>query len=147
MDHAADVSARIEDQVPALAGRFEAAARLAQLVERGQAPERTPAAYALFGELQGGQAAAGPGLYRQDYREVVAVVLFERAADDRRGGKAGDKLTPLVTDVIEAVCGWGPGGGIGGVFTLAQAGFVGFVGSALVYQIEFALNDQLRITS
>jgi hypothetical protein len=147
MDRSADVSARIEAKVPALAGRFEAAARLAQLIAREQAPERTPAAFALFGEIQGGAADMITGFFSQHVRETVAVLLFERAADDRHGGKAGAKLSSLVTDVIEAVCGWGPDDGIGGVFTLRSAGFVGFVGSALLYQIDFALDDQMRITT
>lgn len=147
MIHVDDLRTRIEDLVPALAGRFDTAARLAALVEAGKAPERTPAAFAMLGALTGGNADIITGFYRQDFQETVAVVLFERVSDDRRGGKAADEITPLVRAVIEAVCGWGPGDGIGGAFTLRMAEFQGFVGGALVFHIEFALTDQLRIAT
>jgi hypothetical protein len=145
MNHAAEVSARIEGTVPALTGRMESATALARLTDAGKAPERTPAGFVLFGEVVGGAADYGTGFFTQHYSETVSVVLFERAGDDRRGDKAGEKLTPLVTDVLEAVLGWSPGGEIGGVFTLGRAGFVGFVGHASVYEINFQLNERLRI--
>ena len=145
MIHVDQLASRIEEVVPALAGRFETAARLAALVEAGKAPERTPMAFAMLGALVGGEADMAVGLYRQHFQETVAVVLFERVADDRRGGRAADEITPLVRAVIEAVCGWGPDDSIGGVFTLRLAEFEGFVGGAVVFHIEFALSDQLRI--
>jgi len=144
MDHAADVAERIEAQVPALTGRFGSATQFAQLTEDGKAPERTPYAFALFGELAGGAADYGTGWFTQHYSETVSIVLFERAGDDWRGGKAGEKIKTLVTAVLEAVLGWSPGGEIGGVFRLARAGFVGFVSSAAVYQIDFQLDERLR---
>ncbi len=144
MNHAGDVAARIEKEVPELAGRFDTATALARLTEAGKAPDRTPAAFALFGEVVGGAVEYGTGWFTQRYRETVSVVLFERAGDDHRGDKAAGKLSPLINDVLEAVLGWGPGGGIGGVFTLGRAGFVGFVGHATVYQIDFQLDERLR---
>lgn len=144
MNYAGDVATRIESEVPALAGRFDTATALARLTDAGKAPDRTPAAFALFGEVVGGAADYGTGFFSQHYRETVSVVLFERAGDDRHGDKAAGKLTPLINDVLGAVLGWSPGGEIGGVFTLGRAGFVGFVGHTTVYQIDFQLDERLR---
>ena len=46
--------------------------------------------------------------------------------------------------MIEAICGWAPDGMVG-VFRLSRGGIVSFTGGTLVYQIEFAVGDQLRI--
>jgi hypothetical protein len=149
MNHSAEVATRIEATVPSLIGRIEGATALARLTDAGKAPERTPAGFVLFGEVVGGAVDFGTGWFTQHYAEAVTVVLFERAGDDRRGEKAGEKLTPLVTEVLEAVLGWSPSGPdrgeIGNVFTLGRAGFVGFVGHASVYEITFQLNERLRI--
>ena len=49
-------------------------------------------------------------------------------------------------EVIEAVCGWAPDDAIG-VFELRSAELVGAKDGALIFQLEFTLNDQLRITT
>ena len=48
--------------------------------------------------------------------------------------------------MIEAVCGWAPDDAIG-VFELRSAELVGAKDGALIFQLEFTLNDQLRITT
>ncbi|MFV0642920.1 MAG: hypothetical protein ACK5NN_00215 [Sphingomonadaceae bacterium] len=138
------VTARLEARVPALAGRLGNAADFAAVVERNAIPQITPAAFVLFAGLWGGTADLMTGLFRQDFKESVSVVLMDRVAGDPLGEKALRDVTPMVRNIIEAICGWGPEDAPG-VFQLGQAELVGAKGGALVFQIDFTLNDQMRI--
>lgn len=139
-----DIRHRIEALVPALVGRVENAGQFAQLIERNQLPQVTPAAFVLPGGLSGGAAEASAGIFIQSFDEVVSVVLADRVAGDAVGGKALDGMTPLVIDVVTAICGWGPDDAIG-IFTLRSGELVGSQNGVLVFQLDFAMNDQLRI--
>lgn len=140
------VRARIAARVPALSGRIDNAGQFAALVERNQLPQVTPAAFVLPGGLAGGSADAAAGLFRQDMTELVLVVLVVRVAGDARGGAALDTMTPLVNAVVGAVAGWGPDDAPG-VYILDRAELVGAKDGALVFQIDFSLQDQLRIAA
>lgn len=137
---------RIEERVPALAGRLAGAGPFANLVERDQAPTQTPAGFVLLGNIQGGSADVAAGLFRQNFRETLLVVLFDRHAGDPTGARVMDQMTPLVRDVIAAIVGWGPADAPG-VFVLGQAETVGVKQGAMVFQIDFSLEDQLRIAA
>ncbi len=139
------VRARILARVPALAGRLESAAEFAQLVENNRLPQQTPAGFVLPGALVGGIADAAAGMFTQRVAETVIIVLVVRQARDALGGAAVAEAAPIVIDVIAAICGWSPDEAPG-VFTLGRAELVGSQGDALVYQIDFTLDDQLRIT-
>jgi hypothetical protein len=143
LDH---VRARIEAQLPALAGNLGNAGDFAQLIERNQLPQYRHGGFVLPGRLAGGAARAMAGMFVQDLDETVSVVLVTRVQGDPSGGKALDEITPLVRAVIEAVCGWGPDDAPG-VFTLVSGELVGSQGGALIFQLDFALSDQLRIPS
>lgn len=140
-----EVRARIEALVPALANRIGNAGQFAQLVERNQMPNQAVSAFVLPGTLQGGNADLSVGLFRQAFQESVIVVLATRVANDPTGAKAADEITPLVRDVITAVCGWGPDDAPG-AFVLGAGELVGTQSGTLVYQLDFLLSDQLRIT-
>lgn len=138
------VRARIEARAPALAGRMGTAGEFADLVDNDQVPQITPAGFALLGGIEGGAADAAAGLYRQAFVESVMVVLCDRYAGDASGGAAMDAITPLVREVVLGVVGWGPDDAPG-VFVLRHAELVGIKKGALIFQIEFALQDQLRV--
>ena len=140
-----EVRARIEAKVPVLAGKLGSAGAFAQLVERNQMPQHAVAGFVLPGGLRGGQASAVTGSFNQHFAETVIVVLAARVANDPTGGRATDEITPLVRKVIEGLCGWGPDDAPG-VFTLGNGELVGVQAGTLVYQIDFTLDDQLRIT-
>lgn len=140
------VRERIDQKVPALKDRLLNAADYANLVERNRLPQVTPAGYVLPGGLRGGAADAATGLFRQSLAVIVMVVLVVRVAGDPLAERAIDEITPLAEDTIAAVVGWAPDDAIG-VFELAQAELVGAKDNVLVFQIDFALNDQLRITT
>lgn len=139
-----DVRARIEERVPALSGRMENAGQFGQLIERNQLPQVTPAGFILPGGLAGGQAEAMTGMFIQSFDETVSIVLADRVAGDANGSKALDGITPLVRDVVNAVCGWGPDDAIG-VFILRSGELVGSQAGVLVFQLDFSMSDQLRI--
>lgn len=139
-----EVRARIEERVPALVSRIGNAGQFSQLVERNQMPSHAVAAFVLPGTLQGGNADLSVGLFRQAFQESVIVVLAVRVANDPTGEKATDEITPLVRDVITAVCGWGPDTAPG-AFVLGAGDLVGTQAGTLVYQLDFLLSDQLRI--
>lgn len=140
-----EVRQRIEAKVPALAGKMGNAGEFAQLVERNQMPQHRVAGFVLPGSLQGGAASAMTGSFNQHFSETVIVVLASRVANDPTGARAADEISPLVGDVIAAVCGWGPDDAPG-IFALASGELVGTQAGTLIYQIDFALDDQLRIT-
>lgn len=141
------VRERIAEKVAELpASRLLNAADFTNLVDNNQLPQVTPAAFVMFGGLLGREADAVTGLYRQNFEEGVSVVLFTRVANNPLQDQALADITPLVREIVTAICGWAPSDAIG-VFVLRQAELVGAKGGALVFQIDFALNDQLRITT
>lgn len=141
-----EVRAMVSAAAPELGDRLLGGVDLAGLIERNQVPQQTPAAFVLFGGLQGGKADAATGFYRQEYQKRVVVVLAERHAGDARGDKALETLSPLVERVILAVAGRVPEADAMGVFTLVSAELVGLKQGVVMTEIEFALVDQLRIT-
>lgn len=130
--------------VAALTGRVEGAAELAALVREGALPQTMPAAFVIPLGLQGGRADAATGLFRQSYVEVAAVVLFVAAAGDATGALALPELGELIDDVVPRICGWAPANAVG-VFELRRGALVALNAGAVIYQLEFGLNNQLRI--
>lgn len=145
----AAVQDRLSD-ITDLAGRIQPGASLSELMARGQAPQVTPAAFVLPLGLRGGSVTAMANLFAQDIVETLGIVLFLRGAGDATGGRLTDKLTPLRNAVIRAIVGWAPqsdwlAGETVGVFRLARGELISLSAGLLVYQIDFALDDQLRI--
>lgn len=135
--------ARLKERVPDLSGRVEAALSLADLMAQGRLPETTPAAHVLSVGLVGKPADAAAGLFRQAFDEVFGVVLtFRNNTPTAR--KGFDCVEEIKRAVIEAVAGWSPEGVLG-TFALARGTQVSFTAGTLVYQIDFAIGDQLRI--
>lgn len=133
-----------------LGRRISPAASLSDLMQRRQAPQVTPAAFVLPLGLRGGRADAVTGLYRQDLSEMLGVVLFIRSAGDATGAKAADQLTPLRNLVIRRIVGWAPpsdwlADDTVGVFTLSRGQLISMSDGLLTYQLDFAVDDQLRI--
>lgn len=139
-----EVRARIEAKVPALAGNLRNAGDWARVVEQNMLPDFTPAAFLLPGGFVGGQATLATGLFRQDFRETVSVVLVVRVAGDALGEAALDEIAPLVGEVVRAVAGYSPDS-TPGDFILQRGELVGAKDGALIFHIDFALTDQLRI--
>lgn len=141
-----EVLDRVQDLVPELAGRIEGAGKFAELIEQDRLPQQTPAGFVLPGGLTGGKATAATGMFIQDFRESVIVVVVVRVAGDPLATRAIDEASPIVRKVVKAVAGWGPSDAPG-IFVLERGELVGAKSGALVFQIDFALDDQLRIAA
>ncbi|MFD1342883.1 phage tail terminator protein [Litorisediminicola beolgyonensis] len=138
-----DVKARLEASVPDLAGRIEGAAEFSALQRDNRLPQSTVAAFVLPLGLTGGQATYATGLFAQALTRSVGVLLFF-SSTDRTGERALERLEPFVDEVIAAIAGWAPADEVG-VFELARAGLVSVGKGRMAYQIDFRINDQLRI--
>uniref|UniRef100_A4WS44 DUF3168 domain-containing protein n=1 Tax=Cereibacter sphaeroides (strain ATCC 17025 / ATH 2.4.3) TaxID=349102 RepID=A4WS44_CERS5 len=137
------VIVRLEERVPDLRGRTAAAADLAALMAANALPQAPVAAHVLPVALQGGRESSATALFIQDLEEVVGVLLTFRAVG-RTGGQELARVRDIIRQVVEAVAGWGPDE-VPGVFRLARGGMVRMSGGTLVYQLDFAITDQLRI--
>ena len=140
-----DVRDRLALKVPALDGRIGNAAELSLLIERNQMPTVTPYAFVVPGGFTGRPARAVSGFFIQDFDEAVWIALFVRVAADPSGSKALEELTPLVRQVVVALCGWGPEDAPG-IFELTNGQPAGSQAGSLAFHLEFTLQDQLRIT-
>lgn len=143
----ADLVARIETKVPALGQRIETAAELSELVRRKALPQASPFAFVLPLGLHGrSDGDAATGVFTQMVDEVFAVVLFVRASGDIGGGRTLPAIDALVWSVISAVGGWGPEDAVG-VFHLRRGQLLSAEAGAVIYQLDFALQQQVRILS
>lgn len=136
---------RLKQRVPELSGRVEGAAEFAEMMQRNRLPSSTPAALVLPLGMQGGPADAGAGIFTQDLRETIGVVLIARVHDGT-GKKALQEINPLIKSIINTIAGWAPGDETG-VFQVSQGNTLSMSKGALVYQLDFSINDQLRITT
>jgi hypothetical protein len=141
----ADIRQRILDKVAALDGRVDQVADLAELVRRNALPQKSPAAFCVPAGFDGGEPDAATGIYRQAWNETVGVVLYVEAPGDARASRAIDKVDELVAAIVGAVAGWAPADAIG-VIAAVRGRLVSVDHGAVLYQIDFALSDQLRIT-
>lgn len=130
--------------IPALAGRIHEAAKLSELMARNALPQVCPAAFVLPLGLRGGPADAVTGLFRQSVEWLEGVLLVVRAAGDATGAKAAAQLRPLIDAVIAAIAGWGEPDGFG-TWVLRKGELVSLSTGTLTYQLDFAIDDQLRI--
>ncbi|MBW4708623.1 hypothetical protein KX928_12595 [Roseobacter sp. YSTF-M11] len=137
------VITRLSDQIAELNGRVEGAGDLAELTRAKRLPQVTPAAHVLPSGIQGGSADAATGAYTQEISEGVSVVLTIRDHNPAARRVLAD-LRGFLFRIIEAIAGWLPPGGMG-VFKFIRAELVSSSTGTFIYQIDFAISDQLRI--
>ncbi|NCM96149.1 MAG: hypothetical protein GW948_02195 [Rhodobacterales bacterium] len=121
----------------------EGAASLSVLVKNGSLPQQTPAAWVIPVGMIGGQGQSAAGLYTQMMTEVLGVIVAFNTHSATAAGKMG-ALDALIRAVIDAVAGWGPDEAVG-VFEMRRGNLLSMNAGAVIYQIDFAINDQLRI--
>lgn len=140
-----DLVARLAGSVAALAGRVAGAAELSELARQKALPQASPYAFVLpLGLIARSEGDAMAGAFVQGVDEMFAVVLFVRATGDVTGARALPTIDELVWAAIEAVCGWGPDAAIG-VFRLARGQLLSAEAGAVIYQLDFAIQTQVRI--
>lgn len=135
---------RLSADVPALTGRVKGAMDFGRLVEAGQVPPVTPAAFVLPAGIHGGKPVAVTGAFVQDTEEMVSVMLALRVHEVT--GQAGiDPLKALIDAVLVSLCGWAPVPDAQDVLRLLRGALVSLTAGLVVYQLDFAITDQLRI--
>lgn len=150
---AADLHARLA-LLPALSGRVKTAAELAQVNTNKQWPQGPLAAFVLPLGLQnlpngqqretGGDASAGA--FTQMVDQLMGVLLFLRSSGDPTGARSLPSLDELIWQVVGQVCGWVPAEQIG-PFRLVKGELLQAEAGVLLYQLDFAVSDQIRILS
>jgi hypothetical protein len=142
----ADIRQELGALVPALAGRVGAAIDLAELVRTGALPQQSPYAFVVPLGFDAGPADVATGLFRQPMTRGVGVVLFVSAPGDPRAEKALATVDTLEAEILEAICGKSPDDAIG-VLSARRGRLVSLAAGTVIYQIDFALTDQLRIAT
>ena len=117
---------------------------LTRLLQSKGLPGEGPAAFVVPVGLRGGAVQDATGLFVQNTDETIGVVVVFRNVEAGARG-AADPVKPVIDAVIAALAGWGPEGAQD-VFRLLRGAVVNFAPGSLVYQIDFAIGDQLRIT-
>lgn len=135
---------RLRATCPDFGGRIEGAAELSQLKRERLTPQRTPAAFVLPLGLDGETPDAASGLYRQSYRDAIGVLIVVAYAGDATGAKALPGLDALIWSAVSALAGWRPADEIG-VFELSRGRLLELEAGTVIYQLDFAIEDQLRI--
>lgn len=138
------IIARLNAQVPALGQRVQGAADLAVLMQSGGLPSITPAAYVLPLGLMGGAEAAMSGVYRQEIERQISVALCITSRD-RSGAQALPETADVIDAIVGAIAGWTPDDDTIGLFRLLRAMIVRFQDGLAIYEIQFSIQDQLRI--
>ncbi|MBW7968119.1 hypothetical protein [Bradyrhizobium sp. BR 10289] len=140
------VAVRISDQVPALQGRVDDIAVFAALVEAGALPEHEVCAFVAPLGLDASAGQSAVNVHTQSFEETIAVIIAVKARGDVKAKKALPTIGQLKDDVMNAVTGWAPNNNVG-VFNLRRGRLLSALKGLVVYQLEFALLDQLRIVS
>ena len=137
------VTTRLGTQVPDLANRIDGAAEFSRLMKSGKLPAGGVRAYVLPLGLRGGAADAATGMFSQIVTRSIGILLLTQSVDGA-GERALARLSPLIDEIVHAIAGWAPNDE-SGVFTLRKADLILSGNGLLSYQIEFAIDDQLRI--
>ncbi|MEM5477170.1 hypothetical protein [Pacificibacter sp. AS14] len=140
----ADVMARLKTQVTDLRS-VEGVADFTTLLKQNALPQQTPAAHVVPTGIRGGKPETATGVFTQPTSEAVAVILTVRT-NDQAGESALGAVDALIESTIAALAGWAPNDELG-VFQLERGSVLDLSADALVYQLEFSISDQLRITS
>lgn len=139
-----DVIARLKARCPEYGGRIEGAMELADMMRRKALPQVTPAAHVVPLGLVGREGDSANIVFTQMVDEAVGVLITLRT-HSATGARATDTLEGLISATLAGLCGWGPDTAVG-VLRLLRGQLVSMDAGTLVYQLDFALMDQLRIT-
>lgn len=143
MMRSADIIARLKAMAPSL-GSVEGAVELSALMAAKPQAKTKPIAHVVPTGIraQGGEVSAG--VFTQMANHVFTVFLTLTTVNDPKGTKAQGALDELIEEVISALAGWGPEHA-SGVLSLQRAAPLNIQPGVIVYTIEFAIPDQLRI--
>lgn len=138
------VATRLDAEVPALTGHVEFIADLAALVAEGAMPQAPVAAFVVTAGEDGGEPDAATGLYTQMMGTTVSVIVCVKALGDAKARKALPKIDGLNIAIVDSIVGWGPENAVG-VFRFVRGRLVSANKGLVIYQNDFAIQDQLRV--
>lgn len=145
MLEAATIISRLTSTVPALASVEGAAELAALLASPPQVWNRTRAHVVPLG-IRGGAVLDAAGAFVQAIDVAFAVYLSFPSHGDAKGGRKLDDVSALQNAVIATLCGWVPAGVTSqGEVRLGRAYLAELKPGAIVYALEFAVSDHLRI--
>lgn len=139
-----NVSTRLRDNVPDI-GEVEFIADLAALIEKDALPQRDSGAYVLPLGIDGEKGTAATGMHIQPTSESVGVVLYVKARGDVKAKKALPAIDIMIDATIIAIVGWAPNNQTVGVFELRRGRLLSASKGLVLYQLDFAIADQLRV--
>lgn len=136
---------RVSEAVPALQGRVYGAAALAALMKADSVPTLTPCVHVLpIGIAGAPRAGTAASAYRQMIERQFALILSLRTHDPN-GAQVLDEAGDLIDRLAAALCGWTPAN-TSGVFALQRVVLASFARGVAIYELDFSLPDQLRIS-
>jgi hypothetical protein len=139
----AAIIARLKAMAPSL-GEVEGAVELSALMASKPQARSKPIAHVVPTGLRANGGESSSGTFTQMLDQVFAVFLTITTVNDPKGAKAQASLDALILEVILALAGWGPDAATG-VLRLLRGAPVNITPGVIVYTIEFAISDQLRI--
>jgi len=138
------VADRLNTLVADLQGKVETVAHLADLMKSGRLPANASAIVVPLG-FRGGKPGDAAGMFTQDINEVIGVLLIA-SVHDKAGQKALKRIDPLIREVVETLAGWAPED-VSGVFQVERGKLLSLHQGRMVFQIDFSITDQLRIST
>lgn len=140
------VGARLRDQVAGLAA-VQGVADLAAALKSAPQIHGRPLAYVAHLGMQGGPARAVAGAYVQDLDTRIGVYVFFPSVSDPTGGRGQDEVGQVLAAILAALCGWVPEPNCPGPLRLWRQQMADLRPGLIAYEIIFAVQDQLRITT
>ena len=145
MLEAATIIDRLKATVPTLASVEGAAELAALLASPAQVWNRTRAHVVPLG-IRGGVVLDAAGAFVQAIDVTFAVYLSFASHGDAKGTRKLDDVSVMQNAIIATLCGWVPAGVTSqGEVRLSRAYLADLKPGAIVYALEFAVSDQLRI--
>lgn len=125
-------------------GAVELLADLATLVKENALPQQDVSAFVvpLGFDDRGGRSASG--IYTQMIATTIGVIVCVKSYGDAAGASKLPALDQLVSAVVDTLAGWAPDDVVG-VFEVLRGRLLSVTSGLMIYQVEFALTDQLRI--
>lgn len=139
------IIARLKANVAALGNRVEGAAALAPLIDGNELPATTPAAFVIPLGLDAGRAESSAGTHRQMLYLQWGVLLVVDYAGDVTGAETMPEVGTIAAAIRAALAGFQPGSD--GVLELKRERLVKLSAGAAFYQLDFSVDEQLRIIS
>lgn len=137
---------RVLATIPDFTGLVEEVADLSSLIESGNWPQRDRAVWVIPLGFNAREPEDATGAHLQMLDEIVGVVLYVQVSGDPKAKAALAKIDTMQDAVLQNVCGFVPAGAIDAV-RAQRARLLSVTAGRVLYQIDLAIQMQLRITS